>query len=53
MDNVANGKSLKKKYSRPQVKAQGSVEKITLEINKDYGASDGLLFEGQPVSTVS
>ncbi len=43
----------KKAYSRPSIVAQGSVEKITLEINKQYGVSDGFLFQGDSIGNVS
>ena len=45
--------STKKRYSKPRITAQGSVDKITLEQNKDYGPTDGYLFQGNPVSNAS
>ncbi|MHC4516538.1 MAG: hypothetical protein ACYTGW_21010 [Planctomycetota bacterium] len=45
-------KNTKKRYTKPRVTAQGSVDKITLQ-NKKYGATDGFLFEGNPISNAS
>jgi hypothetical protein len=39
-------------YEQPQVKDLGSLTDLTLQ-NKDYGLSDGFLFQGDPIMNVS
>jgi hypothetical protein len=46
-------KSSKKRYTKPRITAQGSVDKITLEQNKGYGSTDGYLFQGNPIQNAS
>ena len=46
-------KSTKKRYTKPRITVQGSVDKITLEQNKDFGPTDGYTFEGQPIQNAS
>jgi hypothetical protein len=40
-----SGQSKKKPYTKPVIVTHGSVEKIT---RKAFGASDAMLFEGDP-----
>ena len=42
----------KRSYSKPELKPQGQVEKITLG-DKKFGVSDGWFFMGSPIATVS
>jgi hypothetical protein len=51
-ERIPMPKNTKKRYTKPRVTAQGSVDKITLQ-NKKYGATDGFLFEGNPISNAS
>lgn len=39
-------------YEQPEVKDLGSLTDLTLQ-NKDYGLSDGFLFQGDPIMNVS
>lgn len=39
-------------YEHPEVKDLGSLTDLTLQ-NKDYGLSDGFLFQGDPIMNVS
>ncbi len=50
---TAMTKSTKKRYTKPRITAQGSVDKITLEQNKDFGPTDGYLFLGAPIQNAS
>ncbi len=43
----------KKRYTKPLITAQGNVDKITLEQNKDLGPADGYLFQGIAIHNVS
>jgi hypothetical protein len=44
---------LKKTWVEPKLIVHGDVAKITQQINKDYGASDGYLFQGTPIGNTS
>ena len=40
-------------YEAPRLVLIGSVHELTLGCNKDYGSSDGFLFQGAPISCAS
>ncbi len=45
-------RSTKKRYTKPRITAQGSIDKITL--NKELGPpSDGFLFDAVPIPNAS
>lgn len=46
-------KNTKKRYEKPSITPQGSVDKITLETNKDLGGSDGITFQNNPIHWTS
>ena len=46
-------KSTKKRYTKPRITAQGSVDEITLEHNQDYGPTGGYLLYWHPVRYIS
>jgi len=43
----------KKIYITPRLTVHGTIEKITLDQNKDLGGSDGFLFQNSPIHNVS
>jgi len=43
---------LNQPYEQPEVKDLGSLTDLTLQ-NKDYGFSDGFLFQGDSITNVS
>lgn len=43
----------KKTWSIPQLTAFGTVERITQGCDKDFGATDGLTLQGQPIQCAS
>jgi hypothetical protein len=45
--------SQKKAYSTPQLTVHGTVAQITAQQNKGFGASDGFLFMGVPITNIS
>jgi hypothetical protein len=46
-------KSEKRAYVTPQLIVHGTVEEITALQNKTLGVSDGFLFEGAPIASIS
>ena len=46
-------KSEKKVYATPQLIVHGTMEEITAQQNKGYGASDGYTFMGEPITNIS
>jgi hypothetical protein len=40
-------------YEPPVVKELGAVHDVTLAQNKDYGATDGMMFQGVPIANAS
>jgi hypothetical protein len=46
-------KSEQKIYTTPRLIVHGTVEEITALQNKSFGASDGFLFQGVPIASVS
>ena len=40
----------KLEWSQPQLTVLGDIETLTLAKNKNYGVSDGFLFNNQPIS---
>jgi hypothetical protein len=45
--------SAKRVYVTPRLIVHGTIEEITALQNKSFGASDGFLFQGVPISNVS
>ena len=43
----------KRAYTTPQLKMHGTLEELTKEQEKYYGASDGFTFLGTPITNVS
>jgi len=43
----------KRAYVAPQLIVHGTVEEITALQNKTFGATDGFLFQGVPISNAS
>lgn len=43
----------KKEWTTPQLQTHGSLEKITGLIFKQFGARDGLTFQGTPIGNLS
>ncbi|HZR00859.1 MAG TPA: hypothetical protein VFC93_18810 [Chloroflexota bacterium] len=47
---VADSAQQKKTWTAPTLVTYGSVVEITLGCNKDFGSSDGFLFQGNPIA---
>jgi hypothetical protein len=45
--------NVKKPYTKPALQPCGTVEKITLEQNKQLGPTDGFLFNGNAIRNAS
>ena len=43
----------KKPWVEPKLFVHGDVKKITQVVNKDYGLTDGFLFQGVPIKNAS
>ena len=43
----------KKRYSKPRITPEGSVDKITLEQDKTWGGSDGFTLDQVPIQNAS
>ena len=43
----------KKTYTTPRLTVHGTLEEVTKQQNKDWGASDGFLFQGVSITNVS
>jgi hypothetical protein len=44
---------VKQPYTTPRLTVHGTLEEVTKLQNKSFGATDGFLFQGIPVSNVS
>lgn len=51
--NINEQSHPKKVWGTPQLTIYGAIEKITSATNKDWGGSDGLTFQQQPVQWTS
>jgi hypothetical protein len=43
----------KQVYVAPRLTVHGTIERITMDQNKDLGGSDGFLFQSQPIHNIS
>ena len=43
----------KRQYTTPKLTEHGTLEEVTKQINKTFGASDGFLFQGVAITNVS
>jgi len=43
----------KQPYTTPRLTVHGTLEEVTKQQNKTFGASDGYLFMGVPIANVS
>lgn len=43
----------KRTYTTPQLTVHGTLEDVTKQQNKTWGATDGFLFQGVPIANVS
>jgi len=43
----------KRQYTTPKLTEHGTLEEVTKQINKTWGASDGFLFQGVAITNVS
>jgi hypothetical protein len=46
-------KIVKQPYTTPRLTVHGTLEEVTKQQNKSFGATDGFLFQGVPISNVS
>lgn len=44
---------VKQTYTTPRLTVHGTLEEVTKQQNKQWGATDGFLFQGVPISNVS
>jgi hypothetical protein len=45
----STGTSVKRLYTTPQLTVHGTLEDVTKQLNKTWGATDGILFQGAPI----
>jgi hypothetical protein len=45
--------SVEQSYQKPEIRDLGTLRDLTLLQNKNYGPSDGYLFNGDPIMDVS
>jgi hypothetical protein len=43
----------KRQYTTPQLAVHGTLEEVTKQQNKTWGATDGFLFQGASITNVS
>ena len=43
----------KRPYTTPRLTVHGTLEDVTQQQNKTWGATDGFLFQGVPIANVS
>jgi len=53
MQGLTSDNNVKRLYTTPQVTVHGTLEELTKQVNKGLGATDGFLFLGQPITTIS
>jgi hypothetical protein len=46
-------KAEKRSYTTPQLAVHGTLEEVTRQQNKDFGPTDGYLFQGVTIMNVS
>ena len=51
--NSTNSTLQKRPYTTPVLTVHGTLKEITKTVDKTFGPTDGLLFQGQPITNVS